>query len=156
MGTKQVVCCFCRASWAKLSSSSFNLFTLLLLASGTAAIPSLPAACPKDSCQQGIHYQPALTHRVLFPRMLHLPQQSNIQLKSEIFWPILQLWHDKTIFHIVWKSLNNVAFWRDFTILLLSERFLKVYRQGNQNKESSMMKSDDLYSIVIFHETNAS
>ena len=57
--------------------------------------------------------------------MLHLPQKSNIQLKSEIFWPILQLWHDKTIFHIVWKSLNNVAFWRDFAILFLSETYFE-------------------------------
>ena len=40
--------------------------------------------------------------------------------------------------------------------LFYPKRILKVYRQGNVSKESSMMKSDDLYSIVIFRETNAS
>ena len=91
--------------------------------------------------------------------MLHLPQKSNIQLKSDIFWPILQLWHDKPSFYTVWKSLNNVAFRRDFAILFLSETYFEDLSSGEYtylSKESSMMKSDDLYSIVIFRETNAS
>ena len=62
----------------------------------------------------------------------------------------------QTQFSYCLKIAQNCRILTRFYCFVLSERFLKVYRQGNQNKESSMMKSDDLYSIIIFRETNAS
>ena len=93
-GTKQVVCCFCRASWAKLSSSSFNLFTLLLLASGPGPIqpPSLPTCClPKRFLSTGYPLSTSTySSSVISPNAaLTAEQWTNIQLKSEfVFWPI--------------------------------------------------------------------
>ena len=117
-GTKQVVCCFCRASWAKLSSSSFNLFTLLLLASGPGPIqpPSLPTCClPKRFLSTGYPLSTSTySSSVISPNAaLTAEQWTNIQrnwnlsLFSDQF---LQLWHDKTVFHIVLKSCKNVSF----------------------------------------------
>ena len=95
-GTKQVVCCFCRASWAKLSSSSFNLFTFV--ASGVWPWPN-PATQPTYL----LPAQKILVNRVsiinqhlliecYFPECCtyrRAVNQYSTQLKSEfVFWPI--------------------------------------------------------------------